>query len=128
MTEQHLDTHPPPAANPFASNAKGMTMTRKRFEYVRMTGEEFTADLKAIGMPVTAFARITGSIADRVQKWADGQEDIPTWVPILTAIFKNVPGALPEARQAAAERILRDLNDPKGREFPYLEKEEDNDE
>lgn len=123
MRAEPLDTHPPPAANPFASKPKGMTMTRKRFEYVRMTGEELTADLKAIGMPVTAFARITGSLAERVQKWANGEEDIPTWVPILTAIFKNVPGALPEARQAAAERIIRDYADPTGKEFPYLQKE-----
>lgn len=105
-------------------------MARKRFEYTRMTGAELTADLKAMGMTVPAFARITGSIADRVHQWANGQEDIPTWVPVMTAVMKKVPGAIPEARQEAAERIIRDLSHPERGEFPYLEKDmpdDDND-
>lgn len=104
-----------------------MAMTRKRFEYKKMTAAEFKGDLKAIGMPIKAFARITGSNADRVGKWGNGEEDIPSWVPVLTAIMKNVPGATAEARQEAAKRIVRDLADPTGEEFPYLRKEPDDD-
>lgn len=96
---------------------------RKRFEYQRMTGQELTDDLRAMNMSVKAFARITGSIAERVQKWANGEEDIPAWIPVFTAVLKNVPGAIPEARQEAAERIIRDLSHPERGEFPYLEKE-----
>ena len=101
---------------------------RKRFEYQRMTGQDLTDDLRAMNMSVKAFARITGSIAERVQKWADGKEDIPTWVPVFTAVLKNVPGSIPEARQEAAERIIRDLQHPERGEFPYLEREVDDDE
>lgn len=98
-------------------------MVRKRFEYQRMTAQELRDDLDAIAMPINAFARITGSLAERVQKWARGEEDIPTWVPVFTSVLRNVPGAVVEARQAAAERIVRDLKDPSGKEFPYLEEE-----
>lgn len=99
-------------------------MVRKRFEYRKMTGEELTRDLRAIGMSHKAFARITGSVADRVKQWCDGEEDIPNWTPILVAILKNVPGAIVEARQEAAERIKLDLSHPDLGEYPYLEKED----
>jgi len=119
-----LDTARRPARNlPTIVEQGDSIVARKRFEYVRMTGDELTADLKEMGMSVPAFARITGSIADRVQQWAEGKEDIPTWVPVMTAVLKNVPGAIPEARQEAAERIIRDLSHPERGEFPYLEKE-----
>jgi hypothetical protein len=121
-----LDTHSTAAPNPRTNAGKGTTM-RKRFEYKKMTGQEFRDDLKAIDMTVKAFARITGSNADRVIKWFHGEEDIPAWVPVLTSILKNIPGALPEARQVAAERIMRDYADPTGEEFPYLKKEADDD-
>lgn len=123
-----LDTTRRPARNPQTIGEQGDSIVaRKRFEYVRMTGEEFTADLEEIGMSVKTFARLTGSIAERVQKWADGAEDVPTWVPVLTAIFKNVDGAVIEARQEAAERIIRDLAHPERGEFPYLEAEDTDD-
>jgi hypothetical protein len=120
-----LDSDPPAEANPSKFELrKEMTMSRKRFEYKKMTAAEFKDDLEAIGMSVKAFARITGSIADRAQKWLHGDEDIPTWVPIMTAIMRNVSGAIPEARQEAAERIIRDLSHPELGEFPYLDKED----
>lgn len=119
-----LDTTRRAARNPPTIVEQGdSVVARKRFEYTRMTGAELKADLKAIGMTVPAFARITGSIADRVQQWVDGKEDIPTWVPVITAMMKNVPGAIKEARQEAAERIIRDLSHPERGEYPYLEKE-----
>ena len=123
-----LDTGHRAARNPTTMVEQGdSVVARKRFEYVRMTANELSADLEEIGMTVSSFARITGTIAERVQRWADGGEDIPTWVPIMTAIMKNVPGAIPEARQEAAERIIRDLSHPERGEFPYLEKEVDDD-
>lgn len=125
---RQLDTTRRATRNPPTIVEQGdSVVARKRFEYTRMTGDELRADLKAMGMSVPAFARITGSIADRVQQWADGKEDVPTWVPVMTAILKNVPGAIPEARQEAAERIIRDLSHPERGEFPYLEKEEPDD-
>ena len=82
---------------------RGETMTRKRFEYKKMTAAELEADLNQIGMPVKAFARISGSSADRVRTWVSGEEDIPTWVPVFTAMLKNVPGAIARS-QAGGSR------------------------
>lgn len=101
---------------------------RKRFDYQRMTAEEFQADLKELNMPLSAFARIFGSHKDTVVKWYYGDQDIPTWVPIVTFILKTHPGALGAARQAAAERIQFDHSRPNLGEFPYLEREEPDDE
>ena len=123
-SQRQLDSAASREANPSTFEMrKEMTMSRKRFEYKKMTAAEFRSDLKSIGMSIKAFARITGSVADRAQKWLHGEEDIPTWVPIMTAIMRNVPGAIPEARQEAAERIIRDLSHPELGEFPYLDKE-----
>jgi len=92
----------------------------RRFEYKRMTAPEFKADLAAIGMPPLAFGRIFGFEETRIKQWGTGEQDIPTWVPIVTQMMKNVPGAIPEARQAAAEHIIRDNLRPEDGEFPYL--------
>lgn len=124
MRGLRLDTLVPVTANPSPSGMRKDSFMRKRFEYVRMTGPEFKADLAEIQMSVKAFARITGSIAERVQKWVHSEEDIPSWVPVLTAVLKNSPGALGAARQAAAERIRLDLANPNLGEFPYLAKED----
>lgn len=95
----------------------------RRFEYTRMTAQEFRADLDALGMPALAFGRIFGFTEDRIKLWLTGQQEIPIWVPIVTRILTNVPGAIPEARQAAAERISHDNLRPQDGQFPYLAKE-----
>lgn len=95
----------------------------RRFEYTRMTAQEFRADLDSIGMPALAFGRIFGFTEDRIKLWLTGQQEIPIWVPVVTRILIQVPGAIPEARQAAAERIIRDNVRPQDGEFPYLAKE-----
>lgn len=100
------------------------TMSR-RFDYTRMTAQEFTSYLDAIGMPPLAFARIFGFEEKRIRQWMTGEQDIPIWVRPVMAVLKNVPGALPEARQCAAEMIIRDNFRPQDGEFPYLAREDD---
>ena len=84
----------------------------RRFEYSRMTAIQFSQALKEIDMPALAFARIFGFEEKRI------------WVPVVMAVLQNVPGAIPEARQAAAEMIVRDNFRPQDGEFPYLAKGE----
>lgn len=97
-------------------------MTR-RFEYERMSAAEFAAELLSIDMKPLAFARIFGFEEKRIRGWMTGVQDIPIWVRPVMAVLKNVPGAIPEARQAAAEMIVRDSFRPEDGEFPFLEEE-----
>lgn len=94
----------------------------KRFEYRAMTPEELQSDLDSIGMPEKAFCRIFGVEPKRLGEMLAGTANIPNWVPVMLQLLKNVPGALPEARQAAAERIVRDHLRPQDGEYPYLAK------
>ncbi len=96
----------------------------RRFEYARVTAEEFSEALSDIGMPPLAFGRIFGFEEKRIRQWMSGEQDIPIWVPVVMAVLQNVPGAIPEARQAAAEIIVRDNFRPQDGEFPYLAKGE----
>lgn len=91
----------------------------KRFEYDRMTGEEFAEALADIDMKPETFARLFGQNADRVKKWADGREDVPTWVPPVVAMLANCPGTVPEARATAAQLIRLDNLRPELGEYPY---------
>lgn len=100
----------------------------RRFEYRKLTKKEFREALARIDMPLLAFARIFGPDERRVRLWLNGQEDIPTWCRPVLRMLENVPGAIPEARQAAAEMIVRDNAHPERGEFPYLEPEGGDDE
>ena len=98
----------------------------RRFEYTRMTAKDFRDGLAAIDMPPLAFGRIFGFDEKRIRLWMTGQEDIPIWVRPVMAMLQNAPGAIPEARQAAAEMIIRDNARPEDGEYPYLAKEDGN--
>ncbi len=94
----------------------------KRFEYKRMTPDELREGLQTIGMPHGAFCRVFGLEPQRLNDFLSGDRDIPMWVPISIAMMARAPGALPEARQEAAERIIRDKARPQDGEYPYLAK------
>lgn len=97
----------------------------KRFEYKRMTAEEFQADMEAIGMLDATFGRLFGFDPRRVRSWRTGEEDIPIWVPPVMRVLKAIPSAIVEIRQEAAERIVRDNENLGFGEFPYLEHDND---
>lgn len=92
----------------------------RRFEYTRMTGDEFSESLETLEMPPEAFARITGMDARRVKQMAAGGRDIPFVAGLVLHLLHNVPRALGEARQWAAENIIRDNENPARGDYPYL--------
>lgn len=98
----------------------------RRYDYRRMTADDFRADLDNIGMPPMAFGRIFGFEEKRIRQWMSGEQDVPIWVFPVMQILKNVPGAIPEARQAAAEMIVKDNFRPEDGPFPFLAKVDDN--
>lgn len=110
--------------NQIMSMLLGATMPGKnmpRFEYKRMTGEELRTELLDMAMPVFAFARIFGVRPQTVKKWLRDENDIPPWVHVALGLLR-LEGALSEARQLAAEHIIRDNQRPGAGEFPFLER------
>lgn len=123
-----LDTPPSSATIP-AIEMQETPMTRKRFEYVKMTAQEFSDALADIDLHPHAFARLTGSLAERVNKWVFGGEEIPQWVPGLMAALTASPEALVALRREAAARIIYDNQYRDRGQFPYMKgaKFDDND-
>jgi hypothetical protein len=64
----------------------------RRFEYDRMTGEQFRAALAQLDMTPLYFARITGKNQRKVRYWYDGEEDIPHDVMLICSLL-TLPGA-----------------------------------
>jgi hypothetical protein len=64
----------------------------RRFEYDRMTAEQFRAALAQLDYTPVYFARITGKNRRKVQYWYDGEEDIPHDVLLICSLL-TLPGA-----------------------------------
>jgi hypothetical protein len=94
----------------------------RRFEYQRMTGDEFRRSMDAISLSVNTFSRIFGFNPKRIHSWLEGNDNIPPWVPVVMAILGSNPMAIVAARQEAAERIVSDSRRDPNELFPYLEK------
>ena len=75
-----------------------MTLTARR-----MTATEFSAALNQVGLGMREFAALTGANERSVERWLEGQQDIPPWVPIMCALF-TLPGATALARAIMQER------------------------
>lgn len=56
----------------------------------RMTADEFHAGLKAIGYGQRQFAAFSGANPRTVQRWADGEQDIPAWVNVMLYLMEAV--------------------------------------
>lgn len=95
-------------------------MTAQRFVHRRISATEFTAELARQNLSLPAFTRIWCQNLSTTTRWANGQQDIPTWVPIALAMM-CVPGAMATARTAAAAMIERDTLNPHLGAFPYLQ-------
>lgn len=93
-------------------------MSPPRFVHRRITADQFRAELDHHGITVAGFARLWCQNLTRVTRWANGQEDIPTWIPIaLTAM--RAEGAMGMIRAAAAAMIEQDRFRPELGPFPY---------
>lgn len=90
-----------------------------RFEYTRLTGKELSEDLSDLGMEPKTFCRIFGVNPNVMTRWLKDEQEPPPWVHVAMALL-FLPGAIPEARKAAAEHIKIDREHPEKGEFPFL--------
>ena len=101
----------------------------KRFEYELMKPDEFMAALDNLEINIKTFARLTGVGLKTIERWIeerdDKRQDIPPWVRLMLE-YMNEPGAMVIARDVAAEMIRLDNLFPDDGEFPYLVKENNN--
>jgi hypothetical protein len=81
----------------------------RRYRYIKMTPAEISAELDRTGLTVGQFSRIIGARYNgpqdsTVQKWLDGRQDAPTYLPALFALLV-LPGGVERAREAAERYI-----------------------
>lgn len=93
-------------------------MTAQRFVHRRLTSTEFTNELANQNLSLPAFTRIWCQNLSTTTRWANGQNEIPTWVPIALTLMR-VPGAMVSARTAAGAMIEMDTLNPQWGKFPY---------
>jgi hypothetical protein len=109
--------------NQILSKLLGTSMpgdSMSRFEYDRMTGEEFEAALREIEMHPKSFARIFGVQYRTVRKWLkDDGAGIPAWVYVVLSLLRTTEAKI-AARDAAARMIRHDNLKPQRGEYPYL--------
>lgn len=60
----------------------------------RMSSGEFTDHLIRLNYDLDWFARYTGANLRTVQRWEDGSQDIPRWVPVLLRLHDRLREAL----------------------------------
>jgi hypothetical protein len=56
-----------------------------------MTPEEFRIRLAGLGYSLHGFARYVEADERSVRRWADGEQDIPRWVPVMLALLEAAP-------------------------------------
>ncbi len=93
-------------------------MSPPRFSHRRISATEFNQELANQNLTLGTFTRIWCQNLSTTTRWTNGQNDIPTWVPIALTLM-TVPGALGTARTAAAAMIERDTLRPELGPFPY---------
>lgn len=93
-------------------------MSPPRFVHKRISSEEFNAELARQNLSLPAFTRIWCQNLTTTTRWGNGQQDIPTWVPIALTMM-TLPGAMSMARRAAAAMIEADTLNPQLGSFPY---------
>jgi hypothetical protein len=93
-------------------------MTAQRFTHRRISATEFKHELEQQGISLRTFTRIWCQNLSTTMRWANGQNDIPTWMPIALTMM-TVPNAMGAARTAAAAMIEKDTLNPHLGDFPY---------
>ena len=91
-----------------------------RFEYKRISADQFRNALDGLGLMRRSFVRIFGVNDSTAKRWARGDQEIPIWVPVALELLK-VPGALGTARMTAAGLIRRDNLRPELGEWPFMQ-------
>jgi hypothetical protein len=86
-----------------------------------LSPDQFKRTLADLDFKPLTFARVFGVRENTVKRWLSGENTVPPWV-FVTLRLLELPGAIPEAKNAAAEHILRDNLKDTG-EYPYLEKD-----
>jgi hypothetical protein len=85
-------------------------MSPPRFVHKKISAAQFNAELARQNLSLPAFTRIWCQNLTTTTRWGNGQQDIPTWVPIaLTADNFERLVAGTESRADMAERSQRDL-------------------
>lgn len=84
----------------------------KRYRYIKMTSAEISAALDRTGLSVGQFSRLIGARYNgpddsTVQRWLDGRQDAPTYLPALFALLA-LPGGVETARGAAEAFIIEE--------------------
>jgi DNA-binding transcriptional regulator YiaG len=82
----------------------------RRYTYRKMQPADISAALESTGLSVGQFSRIIGARYNgpddsTVQKWLDGKQDAPTYLPALFALLV-LPGGVQVAREAAERYIV----------------------
>jgi hypothetical protein len=93
-------------------------MSPRRFVHKKISADEFKAELARQNLSLPAFTRIWCQNLSTTKRWANGQKEIPTWVPIALTMM-TLPGGFSRARTAAGAMIELDTLNPQLGEFPY---------
>lgn len=64
-----------------------------------MTSSEFRQSLAALQMTQRGFATYTGSNERTVRRWALGEQDIPSWVPVMLNLMHKHERNPPPAKE-----------------------------
>jgi hypothetical protein len=93
-------------------------MSPPRFVHKKISAAQFNAELARQNLSLPAFTRIWCQNLTTTTRWGNGQQDIPTWVPIALTMM-TIPGGMSTARMAAAAMIEADTLNPQLGPFPY---------
>lgn len=83
-----------------------MDQVSVRHQYRRMTAREFSTALDRTNLTLGKFLRLTGVSRGKGEDWLNGEEDIPSWVPVFMALLTI--DAAPQIALAVAEQRLID--------------------
>lgn len=84
----------------------------RRYRYNKMPPADISIALDKAGLSVGKFSRIIGARYNgpndsTVQKWIDGKQDAPTWLPAFFELL-TMPGAIERAWKAAERYIVEE--------------------
>jgi transcriptional regulator with XRE-family HTH domain len=85
------------------------TMSR-RYQYERMTAEQFSKALNQLNLTMRQFVRLSGVSEAKVERFISGKEDIPHFVTVLCALL-TLPNALAMAKGVSDAMVLPEKDD-----------------
>ncbi len=95
----------------------------RRFEYKKMSADEFLLTLDIIGINIKTFSKLTGVGLTTVERWitpnTNKRQDIPIWVWLMLEYMEE-PGGMILARDLSANLITIDNMFPELGPYPFL--------